>query len=178
MALSALSYITQTEYQRKTHWDFYFVDNSLGFLRTDFYFKYKIKSVSFPQPSFEIDSKSTWENFYKGYNYDTNFSIEIYEDIQFSTWNYFNTWKNDIYDKDTRRFISYTRDKFDARGLLYRTALLNYYPTGFVIDAVPSKRFLIDNIKLVNLGNIENNYTDGDALTYIVSFVFEKISEV
>jgi hypothetical protein len=167
MPFSPLSFVAGVEHQKKTYWDFYFLDN--------IFFKFRIKSMNLPLPKFEIETRSTWENFYKELSLNTTFDIEIYEDIAFSTYAYFQTWRNLVYDMNTRRFISYVPNTPNP---ILKTAQLNYYPTGSVIDVPPTKVFTLQNVRFIGLSELANDYEDGSGRVYTVSLAYELLNEI
>jgi len=174
MSLSPLSFVAGVEHQKKSLWDFYFIDN--------FTFKYRIKSMTLPLPQFEIETRHTWENFYKDMTLNTTFTIEIYEDIYFNTYRYFKGWRDSIYDLTTRKFVSYA-PFISQLNPIFKTAILSYYPGDINRDAanpysVPTAIFTLSNVKLIGLSDLTNDYEDGSALIYTVSLAYENIVEV
>ena len=56
--------------------------------------------------------------------------------------------------------------------------MFNYYSTGAVIDTPPTKSFQLSGLKIVGLGNLENDYEDGTGLIYSCTMSFEDILSV
>ena len=160
-----LSVVAAVEHQRKSYWDFYFTDNIL--------FKFRIKSMTLPFPKFEIESRHTWENFYKEYSLSTTFEIEIYEDIAFSTYDYFRIWRELIYNTQIRKFISYT----PGSSPILKTCILNYYPLGAGFEIPPSRVFVLQNVRLIGLSPLDNDYEDGSGMTYTITLAYEALVE-
>lgn len=166
--MSLLNVIAGIEHQKRSNWGFYFTDNIL--------FQYRVKSCTLPLPRFEIESRHTWESFYTGRTIDHTFDIVLYEDITFSTYNYFKIWMDLVYDETTKKFISYPIGVGEK--LLFKTAVFNFYGTGAIFDTPPTKSFQLSGVKIVGLGNLENDYEDGSGLLFTVTLSFEDLIPV
>jgi len=166
MPISPITSVANIEHQKKTNWDFYFLDN--------IYFKYRIKTATLPLPKFEIETRHTWENFYKELKINTTFDIEIYEDIGFLSYRYFQIWRSTIYNMYTRQFISYPPNTPNP---IFKTAIFQYYSVSGVIDTPPNKVFVLENVKLVGIGDLTNDYEDGGPLVFTVTLCFENLRD-
>jgi len=167
MPLAPINAVSSIDHQKKTSWDFYFTDN--------IFFKFRVKSCTLPLPKFEIETRHTWENFYKTMTITTTFDVEIYEDIAFSTYRYFQLWRELVYNSQTRTFISYPSGTFNP---IFKTAIFQYYPISTLLEVPPNKIFQLENVKLVGLGDLSNDYEDGSGLIHTVTLAFENIIDI
>lgn len=157
MLSSPVVYCASLEYQKSNLWDFYLSDNPEV--------KFRIKSAPVLFETLETKSKWTGEKYYTGVQRIEDFTIEVYETVQFDTYAYFQTWMNLVYNPITGKFRTYPPGTTPP---YVKTAFVNFYTVGGVVE-VASKVFTLWNVKIKGFSQIDLNYETGDPLMYSIT---------
>jgi len=146
------------DYQPQNDWSFFFTDN------IDIMFK--LISVNLPSflLNFETMDKESGEKFYRKVIHPTEFSIEVYETKDLTTYQYFKIWFDLVYSKITQQFQLNPPIK-NAVFMLNR----NF--------TEPSRIFALNGIKLKGIEPVTFDYINGDPLTYSIKFAVEELIE-
>lgn len=156
MAIDGVNFLLQQNFQYKNLYDFYFSDSPD--------IRYKVKSTTLPFPILESESLMTGERYYTGYVAGGDFSIEIYENETFDTYNYFNTWFESVFDTKTKKFKTFP---------IIKSATMEFTRKQFPL--VATKRFFYEGIKILGFEPISVDYSDGDPLIYQINMAVDNV---
>jgi hypothetical protein len=137
-------------HQYKNSWIFYFEDNPT--------FNFYMKGLNLPFLKLDhINKETTGQKFYSKPTFPDTFSIEVYESLDFKTFDYFKAWQDQIYNSLTGTFNV---------GSFNKTAIFMFTSN---FSATPVKTFSQD-LKLLGFEELTLDYESGDPLTYSISF--------
>lgn len=142
-----------------------------------------IKSINLPFDTISVEKHPSQEKFPSGYSFPETISIEIFEDKNFNTLQYFENWIDAIYDKTTKKFRSGIN--YLNRGI--RQGTLSFYddqttmgnPLTSLVgrsDLNILKSFTFHNMKCLGISEISLAKGDDTFLTYSVQFSIDAVT--
>lgn len=174
MAISGLDQINRMSFQLKNQWEFEIQD-------ADERMKFKIRNANLPFLKLSVENSATGLKYYSGFEPEEGFSMEFMETTDFSTYNYFQSWLDLVFDRKNMVF----RSEMKGEAFIHRNATLTLY--GFtgrakVLGAIPirrgesiSQKFLFENLKVLGLDAISFDYESGEPLIYTVNFTVDRV---
>lgn len=178
MALaSEIDSISSIDLQLANLWDFIILDNPnignivdlvttsvndvFGVLN-----KFKVQSLAVPFPSLEKVTLLSGHKSYTKRNFEEDFTVTLYEDTSFSSFNFFQNWLEKVYNFDDNVFQINPPTK---------TGILNYYGSDLV---TPTATFMYENMKMISIENLAPDRSNGGPLSITVNLTFDKMSQL
>lgn len=101
MAISGIEALHNVAIQPVSHWEF-----DIEGIEDSNNLNYKIQSVNLPFLNLTTDESSTGRKYYTGIDTVGDFSIDVFEDTDFSVYDFFMGWLDSVYDMEQRVFRS------------------------------------------------------------------------
>lgn len=159
MAIDGIEYFLSQNIQQKNHYEFYFLDNNTV--------RYMVKSTNLPFPMLESDSLSNGERFYNNFTVGGEFSIEIYENESFDSYQYFQSWLDSVFDARRQVFKINPQSK---------NAILTFLSKSSA--NTPTRSFFYEDVKILGFEPISLDYSADEPLTYQLSLTVDNVSSL
>jgi len=150
------------DYQNPNMWEFYIDDPSAP---PDL--KFLVTEVSLPFEKLTTETRSTGTKHYMGFEAIGDFSITFRETVNFDIYDYFNKWKNLVYDPDKRVFRS-GPGKF-------KTGILAFQESKIFFSTAYNKVFQFNRLQIKGMEDIALNYETTDSLKVTVNFTADEV---
>ena len=182
--VNEISQFLSIDFQLGNLWDFEIIDNPVNVSTLnnisgqelakdvnavitnteDFLMKFRIQTSSLPTPELSAIASKIGKKYYNTREYEGDYQITVFEDTQWTCWNYFNDWMNLIYNFDTQQWKQNPPN---------RTGILTYYDGSL---SVPTMVFIYENLKVIGISDIAQNRDAVTPLTLTVKLTFDKMS--
>ena len=157
MAIDIYTEILSNDYQLANKWDFYFTDNPL--------IRFKVINAYVPFINLAVEKRSTGEHSYSGVNFLDEFSIDFRETTEFSTFNYFDIWRKQIFNYDKKTFKSYLK----GAPQITKTGILKFYKYNFLKE-FETKTFQLIDMRVLSIDPLTLTYDSNEILSFKVTF--------
>ena len=140
--------------------------------------KFRVISVQLPFIQFETQTRKTGSKHYTEYKPEEDFTVTFYEVADFSTYEYFKDWQNDIFAFNARVW------RTGSAGIRnFTLAFSRDFTFGIVQSIVTGERrfnqaFRFERVKIKGIDTLDLNYDNGDPLQYSVNFIADRVIEV
>jgi len=182
--VNEISQFLSIDFQLGNLWDFEIIDNPVNVSTLnnisgqelandvnavitnteDFLMKFRIQTSSLPTPELSAIVSKIGKKYYNTRVYEGDYQITVFEDTQWTCWNYFNDWMNLIYNFDTQQWKQNPPN---------RTGILTYYDGSL---SVPTMVFIYENLKVIGISDIAQSRDTVTPLTLTVKLTFDKMS--
>jgi hypothetical protein len=138
-----IDYLASIQFQLAHLWDFYIIDSPIDIFSSltnitqalsSASMIFRVTSVNLPQSSLNTETNRIGNKYYTGPNFPENIKVSILEDELFSAYNYFTTWKNQVYNPFTGLWNNNPPSKI---GILTFNSVTPYVPPAtFIIEGM------------------------------------------
>ena len=147
------------------------------------------QSLTIPFLGFETEKRSTGTTHFSGYTPESSISVTFYETKDFTVLNYFENWRDTIYDQDRRVWkkgnnrrwgiITLLQPVFSGLGGRALDAIGVNTPQDIAgIRFQPSKIYRLSGLVPTSIGDIELSYDNGEAMTITVEFELDQCEDL
>lgn len=150
--------------QNPNMWEFYLAD-----IGAPLFFKFLVTETTLPFERLTTESRNTGSKHYTGYMPIEEFSLTLRETTDFDVYNFFNDWKESVYDSTERVFKS-------GPGK-YKTAILAFQEAKLPLFATYNKVFQFNRLQVKGLSDVSLNYETTDSLRVTVTFAVDEVKE-
>ena len=134
--------------------------------------KFKVRQVSFSRLKLNTLRTRWGTNPFVGYDHPELVQIQMEEDVFFQSYNYFQSWQDDLFDQDTNQFQVYK-----DTSKIYRDGILSM-GGDLPVVGIMGATFKMSKLKFVGFEPQTLVYDGEDCLVYDLTFVVETIRRV
>lgn len=164
--LRALQFI---DFQNPNTWEFYITGVTAG-ASTPINFKFHVIDTTLPFEKLETETRNTGSKHVIGFTPVEGFSITFRENTDFDVYNYFDQWKNQVYD--TVRKVFRTGPNKTRTGILaFQRQVGDFFKNAY------NKVYEFRGLRFTGFEDKALDYNTQDALTLTVNFVVDEVRE-